>query len=63
MKHKQIAIVDWDNSGPTIWVFESEKKITLNRIVKHLEEKEDANFERDSVTLIDAEQMEPVSLD
>lgn len=51
-KHEQFALVEFDNTAPQIIKYKSKDAITLDRIVKRIEETEpDVNWEKDSVAL------------
>ena len=61
MTYKQLVLVEFDNSGAFVERFTSKRKITLARIARFIEKRDDANWERDSVTLID--ESEETSID
>ncbi len=48
---RTLAIVEFRNSGPILYEFVG-VNLTLDRIVKFLEDMEDFNEERDSVTIV-----------
>ena len=52
-KNKQTVLVEFNNCAPMLWEFTSNKKITINMVAKYLEEHEDFNEDKDSITFID----------
>ena len=56
MKYKfnQYAIVEFNNCGPDVRLFQSNKPMTINKIAARLEKTEGFNEDVDSLTLVSA---------
>ena len=51
--YKQLVLVEFHNCAPFVYKMVSEKRITLNRVVKHFIKTEDFAEERDAITFVD----------
>jgi len=51
--YEQLVLVEFNNSAPGLWLFQSNKKITIDMVADYLMEHEDFNEEKDSATFID----------
>lgn len=56
MAHEQHVVIEWNNGPVAVEKLVSEEPITLDVAVAHYE-REGANFERDSITLVDTPEM------
>lgn len=54
MNHEAMVLVEFRNCAPYIYRIRSDTPIMLDRIVKHFQDTEDFNEDRDSITIIDA---------
>ena len=52
MTHEQYVVIEWNNGPVAVEKFVSDEPITLDVAVAHYE-RDGANFERDSITLVD----------
>ena len=53
MKNKQLAVVEFRNGGVFLYEFQSDKKIDIDKVAQYLEDNENWNEDRDSITLVD----------
>jgi len=53
-KFKQTVIIHFDNCGPTVTVFQSNRPITIERVHARLIKTEGFDEGRDSLTFVDA---------
>jgi len=51
-KFKQIVLVEFDNSGPWLETFVSNRNITIEQVAAYYVKKEDFNEDRDSITFV-----------
>ena len=51
--NKQLVLVEFRNTAPFVYQFESDKPITMAKIVKYMENQEDFDPEKDSLTFLD----------
>ena len=52
-KFKQLVLVEFNNCAPFVYEMVSDKKITLNKVVRYFEKAEAFNEERDNITFVD----------
>ena len=51
--NQKIVIVSYRNGGTFVYDVKSHEPITIKKLVKHFEDKEDWNPERDSIEIVD----------
>ena len=49
-----MVLVEFHNCSPFVYVMESNKKITMDRVVKYFEDTEGWSEDQDSITFIDS---------
>lgn len=52
-KYSQLVLVEFDNTGPFIEKFVSNKPITIHRVGKFIENRDGWDEERDAITFVD----------
>lgn len=51
--YKQLVLVEFHNCSPFVYEIVSEQPITIERVWKYFQEKEDLDEERDGITFVD----------
>jgi len=59
--HSQLVLIEFYNSGPFVERFTSKRKITLKRVVKFIEKRDDPNWDKDGISFVD--DLEEINLD
>jgi hypothetical protein len=49
----QLVLIEFDNCGPFVERFTSKRKITIERVAKFIQNRDGANWDRDSITFVD----------
>lgn len=52
--NRQIVLVEYNNTGPQLYLVKSKKPITIDMVAEHFIKKYDFNENKDSLTFVDS---------